>query len=242
VIHGDAPLSVTFSETLSGGEAPFTFNWSFGDGAWNDRATTVQHNYSAPAATGAYAVLFTVADSIADGQRANASIDIDVAPTLQVAPPQTTPGNPGVNSAVAAAVSVQGGLPPYSYSWSYGDGATSAEASGSNSTTHAYSSAGAYNLTVTVTDANGVTVSSHSTVTVGAPTGTAAQAGAFTLDDSSLFEFLLFPAVAVAFLGGAVFVHVEGSRLRRRRPPRGPGSHDPRFYSEPAYYLAPGWK
>lgn len=242
-LQGDAPLNVTLSESITGGEAPFSFNWSFGDGQWNDRATTVQHTYAVPAASGSYRVVFTVEDAPSDGQRTNASVQIDVDPALVVAPPQTSPGNPPVNAPVQASVAVQGGLPPYAFVWSYGDGSSSGAPSNSNATSHAYGSAGEFNLTVTVTDANGASVASHTTVTVGAPTVAPASGFQFSLDRATLVEYTLFPALAVAFLAGALFVALEGThpsprRARRREPRR----ERPRFYSEPSYYLAPGWR
>jgi len=59
---GNAPLSVTFQASLSGGIPPYTVNWDFGDGS-NGSGTTVNHQYST---VGQYLVSATASDSCGD--------------------------------------------------------------------------------------------------------------------------------------------------------------------------------
>ncbi len=56
---GSAPLSVSFSATVSGGLAPFSYSWTFGDGSSSSGAST-SHTYSSP---GTFTAQVVVTDS-----------------------------------------------------------------------------------------------------------------------------------------------------------------------------------
>lgn len=73
--NGPAPLNVGFTANASGGTAPFTFAWAFGDGATGASGTTT-HMFSNP---GSYLTRVTVTD--ADGDEAEATVTIVVGDT-----------------------------------------------------------------------------------------------------------------------------------------------------------------
>src|SRR5207253_578673 len=140
---GDAPLLVAFTAVASGGTAPLTYAWTFGDGSTGSGATP-SHTYAA----GSYVATVTATD--AGSQKVTGQVTINVSPALTVgvgANPQavdqsdnvTFSGNPG------------GGLAPYGYSWNFGDGSAAAT---TQNPVHAYDAAGTYTATLTVTDAN----------------------------------------------------------------------------------------
>ena len=142
---GDAPLLVAFTAVASGGTAPLTYAWTFGDGSTGSGATP-SHTYAA----GSYVATVTATD--AGSQKVTGQVTINVSPALTVgvgASPQavdqsdnvTFSGNPG------------GGLAPYGYSWNFGDGSAAAT---TQNPVHAYNAAGTYTATLTVTDANAV--------------------------------------------------------------------------------------
>src|SRR5205807_1055419 len=142
---GHAPLLVAFTAVASGGTAPLTYAWTFGDGSTGSGATP-SHTYAA----GSYVATVTATD--AGSQKVTGQVTINVSPALTVgmgASPQavdqsdnvTFSGNPG------------GGLAPYGYSWNFGDGSAAAT---TQNPVHAYNAAGTYTATLTVTDANAV--------------------------------------------------------------------------------------
>lgn len=60
-LSGEAPFNVTFSPAVSGGTAPYTLNWSFGDGTYEETTSLapVTHTYTK---SGSYVVELTVKD------------------------------------------------------------------------------------------------------------------------------------------------------------------------------------
>jgi PKD repeat protein len=58
--QGLAPVGVSFTARVSGGQSPYTFSWDFGDGLASTRPTPI-HNYTIPRV---YRVEVTVTDSL----------------------------------------------------------------------------------------------------------------------------------------------------------------------------------
>ncbi|WP_394189753.1 immune inhibitor A domain-containing protein [Pseudoalteromonas atlantica] len=123
--------------TASGGLAPYTYQWDFGDGntALSD---TVSHNYSF---SGSYAVKVTVRDSL--NQTISSTKNVSAAVPLSVSANYTA-----TNLVAAFSAQATGGFGDYTYSWEFGDGSTSV----SESPSYTYDSAGSYQVSLTVTD------------------------------------------------------------------------------------------
>src|SRR5437773_2177605 len=156
---------VTFTASVSGGTAPYTDSWSFGDGS-TGTGPSVTHTYSS---AGSFTVTLTVKDSGVPQQTVTSQKTVTVTnppPTL-AASFSFSPSSPQTGQTVSFTGSASGGTSPYSYSWSFGDGSTG---SGS-SVTHAYSSAGSYSVTLTMKDTGSPqqTVTSQKTVSVTSP-------------------------------------------------------------------------
>ena len=88
---GIAPLSVTFAATASGGYAPYTFSWSFGDGATGAGAG-VTHAYGA----GSFSPTLTVRDA------AGGTWTSGVGSVSSSSPAVSNPGGGGTGSTVGA--------------------------------------------------------------------------------------------------------------------------------------------
>ena len=156
---------VSFTASASGGTAPYTFSWAFGDGATGTGAA-VYHTYST---TGSYSVLLTAKDSSPSQQTATSQQTITV--TSPPPPPSLTASfteslsNSVVGQTVSFTGSASGGTAPYNYAWNFGDASTGSGSSAS----HIYQTAGVYTVVLTVTDAAGHVVSATNTVTVTLP-------------------------------------------------------------------------
>ena len=156
---------VSFTASASGGTAPYTFSWAFGDGATGTGAA-VYHTYST---TGSYSVVLTAKDSSPSQQTATSQQTITV--TSPPPPPSLTASfteslsNSVVGQTVSFTGSASGGTAPYNYAWNFGDSSTGSGSSAS----HVYQTAGVYTVVLTVTDAAGHVVSATNTVTVTLP-------------------------------------------------------------------------
>ena len=149
--HGDAPLTVSFACSATGGDAPLSYLIHFGDGAAT-HAQNTQHIYDVP---GTYVATCDVLD--ADGDHLQASKTITVTQPFIPLPPIAVAG-PDQSVLVGDVVAVDGsasydpdGGNIVSYMWDFGNGMT---ASGAQATT-AYGAQGTYTVTLTVVDDEG---------------------------------------------------------------------------------------
>ncbi len=150
---GVAPLTVAFSGSASGGTAPYSYTWTFGDSTTGSGAT-VSHLY---AISGTYSVVLTTVD--AKGAVAQTSSNIVVYPTpagnqtggIEVSLSATPLTGPAPLSPQFTA-SATGGTAPYSYAWNFGDNSTNATGA---SVAHTYTHAGEFVVTLAVTDSAG---------------------------------------------------------------------------------------
>ncbi|MCP4697683.1 MAG: DUF1566 domain-containing protein [Gammaproteobacteria bacterium] len=157
---GFIPLTVQFFTHISGGLAPYTYSWDFGDGT-ADNTTNPEHTYND---AGDYTVTFTVTDSMEESLSESFSItaadlathvplsDLNISATPDIGPAPLT---------VPFSASFSGGLAPYTYRLDFGDGTSAAagrysgdDATADTNIDHTYG-AGDYTATLTVTDIMG---------------------------------------------------------------------------------------
>lgn len=138
---------VTFTALPTGGTAPYTVNWNFGDGA-TGTGLTPTHTY---ATAQSFTVVETATDASTPTQTATSTQAIPVLASLPLSTSFTfLPANPTVNSPVSFTAITTGGTLPYTVSWNFGDGATTTGATA----THTYTTAQSFTVTETVTDSS----------------------------------------------------------------------------------------
>ncbi|MEU5432475.1 PKD domain-containing protein [Streptomyces sp. NPDC020719] len=187
---GNAPLAVDFTGSASGGTAPYSYSWDFGDGSAASTAQNPSHTYST---AGSYTATLTVTDSASPAHTATSTVALNVSAVGNplAASASAAPSSGQVPLNVSFTATATGGTPAYSYSWDFGDGSAASTTQNPN---HTYSTAGSYTATLTVTDRSSPAKTATSTVMItaspiagappGAPTGlTAAPAnGQVTLN------------------------------------------------------------
>lgn len=180
---GNAPLNVSFTGSATGGTAPYSYSWNFGDGSAVSTAQNPTHTYNSACTCTA---TLTVTDSSSPAKTATSSVTVTVSavgsPLTATASANPTSGQTPLNVAFTGTGS--GGTPPYSYSWNFGDGSA---ASTTQNPSHTYNSAATYTATLTVSDSSSPVKTATSSVSItaspiagtppGAPTGLTANAG-----------------------------------------------------------------
>lgn len=148
-------LSASFANGASGGTAPYTYAWDFGDGATSTDAAPT-HAY-AKAAT--FTVKVTVHDSVSHSATASASITTTF-------PPISVAFNWSANDRTLTVVTMGamgGSGSGYVYTWTFGD----ANGTGAGlTTTHKYATDGSYLVTLKVSDSAGNNGTASATITV----------------------------------------------------------------------------
>jgi PKD repeat protein len=187
-ISGQAPLTVNFSGSASGGTSPYTYSWAFGDGG-SSTSQNPSHTYQS-------ASTYTATLTVKDNATATASKSVTITVTSPTSPltanASASPTSGQVPLSVSFTGSASGGTSPYTYSWAFGDGGTST----SQNPSHTYSSSGTFSATLTVKDSASAAASKSVTITVTtAPAQLAAAAsGSPTSGEAPL---------AVSFTGNA---------------------------------------
>jgi PKD repeat protein len=150
-IAPEATTPATLIATTTGGLAPFSYLWHFGDGTADQTTSTnsVSHTYAAAGANNAQVTVTDAKSTVI----ASSVTTVTVAPILSAATFTFT--KTGLSATFTATTT--GGVAPYTYVWSFGDG-TSPTTTTTNTVTHTFAIAGTYTVGVKVTDANGVTV------------------------------------------------------------------------------------
>ncbi|HZY69638.1 MAG TPA: PKD domain-containing protein [Thermoplasmata archaeon] len=108
---GLAPLTVSFASTVVGGDPPYSYNWSFGDGMFGAGAAT-SHTFTA---VGNYSVNLTITDQAGRVRSLSAPIRVAVVPPLGV--PTLRLDRPAIDlgESVHLNATAGGGVPPYSF-------------------------------------------------------------------------------------------------------------------------------
>ncbi|MHA2022886.1 MAG: PKD domain-containing protein, partial [Candidatus Thorarchaeota archaeon] len=143
---GLEPLEVQFTCQGTGGNAPLTYLWAFGDGS-SSLSQNPKHTYTS---YGQYAAKCTVTDNDGDAASDGGNIDViqDVYP---VAKADATPKSGLEDLTVQFTCDGTGGNGELSYSWDFGDGFSVYE----RNPTHTYTTPGQYFAFCTVTDEDG---------------------------------------------------------------------------------------
>jgi len=139
---GTVPLSVTLSGTAIGGQPPYGFLWSFGDGG-SSAQQTATHTYTVE---GVYQPLLTVTDTLSGHVTTSSTVTATTPPLTATC--SATPTSGLAPLPVSFTGSASGGTGAYSYDWNFGDG--SAHAATANAL-HTYAAAGVYTAVLTVT-------------------------------------------------------------------------------------------
>lgn len=156
------PMIGYFNVVTTGGTAPYTYVWDFGDGIiFNSTSSFSTHTYLQ---SGFYNACVTITD-------ATGCVATDCQPVIAFnsqnchAILSSTPDsmNPLVNY---FNVQSTGGVAPYTYAWDFGDGNTTT----TQSPTHTYAQSGSYYVCVTVTDATGCVATDCSQIYTGGGT------------------------------------------------------------------------
>jgi PKD repeat protein len=152
-VQGSAPLPVSFSATARGGTAPYTYEWSFGDGSPSSAEQNPSHTF---AAIGTYHPVLTVRDLTGAVATDSHLVIKALGPGALSALAQADQTYGLLPLPVAFTGSASGGTPPYTYAWDFGDGSS---VSTEMNPIHTYGIPGSFTVTLTARDAGGQSAS-----------------------------------------------------------------------------------
>ena len=174
----DVGQSVSFTCSATGGAAPYSYGWTFGDGNAGS-GSAVSHVYQS---AGAMTVTCTATDSASATAAASTTVDVSSSPSVAA---YANPSAAAPGTSLRFSAQATGGPGGFTgYAWSLGDGATGSGIQ----VAHAFAQPGSYQASVVVTDANGGTASGSVSVTISNIQVTASGAPASGSTDTA-FEF-----------------------------------------------------
>lgn len=151
---GRAPLEISFSSDVHGGNGQYVYAWTFGDGT----ASSEPNPRARFTSGGTFPVTLrvTAGNESVTSSPVTINVDSDVRLLCFVDPEEGAAPH-----AVTFRALVEGGTGAYGYNWQFGDGASSSAAS----PTHTYGSPGTYSERLVV-NSGGVTASCSNTIRV----------------------------------------------------------------------------
>ncbi|HTT26348.1 MAG TPA: PKD domain-containing protein [Thermoplasmata archaeon] len=158
---GVAPYAADLSVNFTGGLAPFTVQWDFGDSTPNGTGMAVSHTFHA---AGLYTVHVAVTDAVGESQ--NDTVVLQVAAPLVATGITQGPPYGLAPLSLTFTGSFQGGLSPFRLLWDFGDHSAT---STFPMVTHSYAAVGNYTASFKVNDSLGETAWSNVSVSVVAP-------------------------------------------------------------------------
>ncbi len=200
---GAAPLNVAFAAGAEGGVPPYTYDWSFGDGAGSTAQNPAQL-YTVP---GDYAVNLTVNDSKGTSVERHLTVDVSP-PDLHVG--ISASGSSGIAPfTIQFSAAVSGGVAPYAYHWE--EAANDLGSSANTSCT--FQTSGDYTVYLWVNDsASPARQANHTSMTV-VVLAPAANPGPLVLSWDELGAL----GVGIILLAAGLLI-----AMRRRPPPPEP--------------------
>lgn len=150
---GPAPLIVNFTANPQYGEAPYTYQWRFGNGATSNE-TSPSYEYVTP---GTYNVSLTITDNggrVATSPSLRIVVSMSLELKTSISAPTTTGPAPLM---VAFHSAVENATGTIVYNWTFGDGTYSGE----EEPMHTYSVPGIYQVHLNVSDSSAKTARSN---------------------------------------------------------------------------------
>ncbi|MFL6496957.1 MAG: PKD domain-containing protein [Nitrososphaera sp.] len=170
-----APATFEFEAQVTGGMAPYTISWDFGDGRSseegvrggedeeeNDRGEHVEHTFEV---NGTYNARVSVTDTTVRTASDSIPIIVDEPPPLRSVDIISNATAGIAPATFEFEANVTGGIEPYTYRWNFGDGSIETDDQ-DEQMMHTFDLAGRYNVSLIVMDATGRTVSDKISITV----------------------------------------------------------------------------
>lgn len=143
---------VQFNDASTGGNAPFSYQWNFGDGTANSTEINPKYQFNLP---GSYTVILTVTDLDGDISIITKESFITVIDLIPVADFTANATLISLsNNIVQFQFTGTEGDGPATFQWNFGDGTAN---STERNPTHQYTLSGTYSVILTITDADGDT-------------------------------------------------------------------------------------
>ena len=171
-----------FNGVVTGGTAPFTYSWNFGDGGTSTMMSPI-HNYNSP---GAYGVTFDVTDANGNTCFAYDTVYVNFCNAYFIA---TSNSGSGLVSFQNYSATPRYGV---DYTWNFGDGSPMVS---SRNATHTYTTSGTYNVTLTSFDSLNLCTSSYTdsvVINLGTTPASCSASYYVALDSSAPFKVVLY--------------------------------------------------